>query len=808
MPQRWLSVRKVKGEPSKSHDTSHARVDDGFDFAFTAEDDLLRRRVLGAAARPATAGDDCYRARRKPDLTLLIERPKSSDSALQKTPLSARFRASQIGLAIGSPRRPPQFNSIASSMSPVQQYHACSPKEPSLGQTTKVKKWKFGALFRSKSNLNKDTFYKLQPPKPDSNKLGLPPSGRVPWRNPKSPLPSPDGSDDCRQVSVGRQCRTGSEVESPDASTESEGQFDGVTSTPLLQVSIPGTPLEPFSIMFKEIDNVQQSRLLVRRSKGLEKLIVTDRPDPHQTELAVPKIIRRATSPSTSPPQFMPHTGAQTPNATKYSLFPTTPTLSAFLPSRNMTSPYRNRSATAPLSEFSLTANAIGPTAKSADTQGDFPPPVNKELIHSKQHVPSVHSSASSRTEIFFDVKSFRNSDGQVGQQFEMTRPDSAAVQLARSRSNARRLQRQPNTSDTGIGTVTTDSDRELNTTSFAIDETIAIVERFALPPTPDHFACYVPPISARPMEPINHNRNARSQDNSTLSKIGMISTKEAKAKGCLKSSKLEVIVPSPVIECAEELTPIRSAKEHVNMTSVARTTSAASTDIREKILPPSPPRLAFQVQNHQHIPLSRYAPKSTTDELVNHVGVRPVRLVRSNTEGTHIYPSRSPNVARPRYATRSATLPLPPAPIVAGPGSNSRPMPTMIAYARPSAEVSVARTVSLSRKPSVAAKVTVARTQSVRKHEPPVSINRVDSISQKHERIRESVQEKKKEVSLGVPVVQEVHTRHKPGLSQDVLLEIASIDGTPVPQNSPPPVPAGSPIFSERQLELQELVQ
>lgn len=801
MPQRWLSVRKVKGEPSKSHDTSHARVDDGFDFAFTTEDDLLRRQVLDAAARPATAGDDCYRTRRKPDLTLLIERPKSSDSALQKTPLSARFRASQIGLAIGSPRRPPQFNSIASSMSPVQQHHACSPKEPSLGQTTKVKKWKFGALFRSKSNLNKDAFYKLQLPKPDSNKLGLPPSGRVPWRNPKSPPLSQDGFDDCRQVGVGRQYRVGFEIESPDASTESEGQFDGFTSTPLLQVSIPGTPLEPFSIMFQEIDDIQQSRLLVRRSKGLEKLIVTDRSDPHQTELAVPKIVRRATSPTTSSPQFMPHTGAQTPNATKYSLFPTTPPLSTFLPSRNTTSPYRNRAATAPSSECSL-------TAKSADTQGDFPPPIDKELRHSKQHVPSVHSSVSSRSEIFFDVKSFRNSDGQVGQQFEMTRPDSAAVQLARSRSNARRLQRQPNTSDTGSGIVTTDSDRELNTTSFAIEETIAIVERFALPPTPDHLACYVPPMSARPMEPINHNRNARSQDNSTLSKIGMISTKEAKAKSSLKSSKLEVIVPSPVIECAEELTPIRSAKEHVNMISVARTTSASSTDIRKKTLPPPPHRLAFQVQNHQHIPLSKYAPKSTTDELVNHVGVRPVRLVRSNTEGTHIYPSRSPNVARPRYATRSATLPLPPAPIVAGSGSSSRPMPTMIAYARPSAEVSVARTVSLSRKPSVAAKVTVARTQSVRKHEPTVSINRVDSISQKHERIRESVQEKKKEVSLGVPVVQEVHTRHKPGLSQDVLLEIASIEGIPVPQNSPPPVPAGSPIFSERKVELQELVQ
>jgi len=92
-----------------------------------------------------------------------------------------------------------------------------------------------------------------------------------------------------------------------------------------------------------------------------------------------------------------------------------------------------------------------------------------------------------------------------------------------------------------------------------------------------------------------------------------------------------------------------------------------------------------------------------------------------------------------------------------------------MVAYIKPAAEVSIARTISLSRKPSARVIGPKLPTRSV----------------SRREQVQEELKEKK--VMLGVPVVQEVHKGHKPGMSQEVVLETAMT----TPSSPPPPLPS-----------------
>jgi len=198
MPRRWLSVRGRKEEQRIGQDIGEAHLQNDFDFAFAAE-----RRVQGGShvpavteeLRPTTSSGERYKAKRKPDLTLLIERPKSSES-IQKKPFStARLDDSQIGVAFGSPRHPPQLlESIASTMSPRQQHHAFFLEGPLAVQPAKAKKWKIGGFFRPRANSHKEpAFYQVQQiDSVETKKLGLP-IIRTPWRNPKSPPIVQDG---------------------------------------------------------------------------------------------------------------------------------------------------------------------------------------------------------------------------------------------------------------------------------------------------------------------------------------------------------------------------------------------------------------------------------------------------------------------------------------------------------------------------------------------------------------------------------------------------------------------------------------
>ena len=787
MPRRWLSVRGRREEQDHKPTADKPGHQHGFDFAFTTEPELLGqyRQSQVTELRPMTSGGERYRTNRKPDLTLLIERPKSSDSVLHKTPHSAQLDDSQIGLAFGSPRHPPrEFASFASTMSPTQQQHAFCLQGPLPTRQVKGRRWKLGSLFKPKPTLTKENFYQVQLSGSDANKLGLP-IQRNPWRNPKSPVAPQNGFHSPLTVPNEGDAALSS-FKSSDQASDAALLAAG---TPSLQVSIPGTPLERYSVMFKDVNGVKQSGLLIRRSKGLDQLVIAEEARSANSDLTVPKIRRPASSPTFSTHQDGQKFPVHFANSSKYSLFPSTPTS---IKSQNQSeSPQlcRTRSATAPCSQSSSTQDTTRNNTtctKTEQTESTLPVTCKKSTDSKAANIqpPSDASRSSSQSEIFFEIKSFRDSSGQVGQHFEMTRPPSAAVQLARSKSNARRMQQKqcpPQAEPTEPESL---DDRNVKTTSVQIDETIAIVESLTSPSM--HRLRDTEVLQTRQMHPTD--TDAGLADMSCKQAAIALETTETipiqgRRKNSLKSKVdgLNISVPSPVLESSEEFSP-------KNLLPISIPPS-----------PQSPPRPSVPVKDSKYIPLSKYAPKHTTEDLVRQTGLRPVRPMRSNTDTIPHIP-RSSSFQRPAHPTRASTIPNPAttrtsnvpqsryasaSPVTDNAAATGRdsaivPGPTMVAFVKPAAEVSIARTISLSRKPST--KVTVARPA-------PPPLSRSES-----KRIKEEVMDKKKEVGSGIAVVQEVAKRHKPGLSLDVVLETAaSAPGSPAPPmpcKSPPAVP------------------
>lgn len=242
MPRRWLSVRGPKEEQKAGQDISEAHLQKDFDFAFAAKSHVRGGSHVPACAeelRPTTSGGERYKAKRKPDLTLLVERPKSSDSVQKKLLSAARLDDPQIGVAFGSPRHPPQvLESIASTMSPSQQHHAIFLEGPLPVHPAKAKKWKIGGFFRPRANSHKEpAFYQVQQIHTvETKKLGLP-IIRTPWRNPKSPPMVQDGYKE-QTPSAGEG--DDSKVDPPSTSATEKGtqHEDGLP----LKVSTASTP--------------------------------------------------------------------------------------------------------------------------------------------------------------------------------------------------------------------------------------------------------------------------------------------------------------------------------------------------------------------------------------------------------------------------------------------------------------------------------------------------------------------------------------------------------------------------------------
>ncbi|KAJ9652161.1 hypothetical protein H2198_008583 [Neophaeococcomyces mojaviensis] len=873
MPRRWLSVRGRKAEQNTNHETGEARFQNGFDFAFTLEPHVFVERHNLAeleSLRATTSGGEGYRSKQKSDPTLPIERPRSSECTHRndKPSSAARLDDSQIGLALGSPRHPPQeFNTIISSISPAHQQHAPFLEHSLPVQTMNTKKWKkIGGFFRPRANSNKEPrFYRVQYTDAEVQQLGLPIS-RNHGRTPELPLIPKDDID-----------ASSSDVEVPPPIEKDNQKFlmctthttedikaSGTTNeAPSLQLDIPGTPLDRYSVMFRDVHGMKQSGLLSRRSKTFEQLSINTNREQKIDNLAVPRLARRATSPTTSQPQCSSTTSTSQPCiVSKYSLFPTTPTSSKSQCPTTSPNQFSSHSLTMLSQSMPLHSTCPNDIARSdghnTSCQGDEGLPQLSdnatgltEPVLPFSRPAHTTSRASSESEIFFDVKSFRDSNSTVGQQFEMTRPPSAAVQLARSKSNARKILQDPiiPVEQTNEAQDDNENDQPSRTTSVQIDEAIAIVEsltslstsplRTVGPPEP--------PALLPPHMPNVDGSHIASESVMLVMDTETLSKKKFRRRSLkTRLECLSIDVPSPVREAAEEITPktthsasaatvtteriIPAHISHVASRALTPTQSTpSSTPIPTPSITPasierspsSPP--AIKIKDSKFIPLSKYAPKHTTEDLARQTGLRPVRPARSNTDNLASYNSQMSSLRRPQRPERSSTMPAPlahaptpkqtlPPPVVAGPGSTgngSRDMPTMIAYVKPAAEVSIARTVSLSRRPS--AKVVVPRhvktTATTATHQQsgqhvkskPTSrpseapLTRAESkrrVEQSalggREKVEEEVNEKKVLVEKKIPVVQEVSRRHKPGVSMDIVLEIASIS----PAKHVPPMP------------------
>lgn len=819
MPRRLLSVRSRKEENRPVFG-----VPEGFIFDFTPKpnDSRISPHAL-ERTRPFTSGSDCQR-KRKPDLTLLIERPQTSrDSQGEDTPQSIEpLDCTHIGMAFGSPRHPPQtFGPVDINMNASQ---SCFLEKTSPSRSPSVRKWKkIGGIFRHRSNPEKNSHPVHQPQHSiESHKLGLP-IHRTLRHNPKSPQ--------VRRNSFKKHIADSPQGQTRHATTRLDGcyaagdfdKFMDARSIPSLQVKIPGSPFERYSVMFKNVNATPQHSTLGRRRDPMEK--ITPEPSPLDGSLDAlgPRLKRRTASPTVSvTADTPPRAVSQDTNSVSYSLFPSTPN-SSRPQSQHRPSPQSHpRPSAAPSQDmpshdvYLLPPKAHGQirTSRSSITsksliEKDLPCPVHpkgSDICHT-----SNHSRGSSAGEIFFDVKSFRDSKGQDANQYEMTRPPSAELQLARSKSNARKQkQRKP---DALPPPPHEPEARAIKTTSVQIDETIALVKSLActtaLPAVETEERSKVLPQDSLIQD---QEMNVIEPDDTDVPAMNKAKRKSAK----LRSEGLNIDVPSPVLESIEEATPgeletrfsVPLATESASTGKLGHIASRAcsnSTDLpnqqsRSLTSTPSPLPPAVPVKDSKYIPLSRYAPRHTAEDLVRQTGLRPVRPVRSNTDDFASYNNRPVSFRHHDSAGRSFTMPLlhhSPAtkqgispPIFVGSEESSpkgRDMPMMVAYVKPSAEVSIARTVSLSRKPS--AKITVSR-------QPSKIGSRAAGQTQ------EDATEK--QVPERLPVVQEVLSKHKPGLSQNAVLELVTmaseIPSMPATNESAKPVemfPVSPPAVS-----------
>lgn len=692
-----------------------------FEFAFVTEPEVLVTRYESGCtqhARPATSAGEHYKSKRKPELTLLIERPNTSHSSLlgAKSP-TVQIDESQIGVAFGSPRHPPRmFEKTTAVMSPLQSGQGLCSSEPVSNQRSKIGRWRIKNLFRSKNKQTRNSYSQHRQSR-DISSQPCKPKKKTPKRKTKSPLSQIDPKSMPTSTNV--------DVVQQDLSPNSTEQQAKI----LLASSLQSKEPEKFSIKHHQTDNgainPNQSRLMVRRSKVFSQLLIKEESIAANNQNSMPDLLRPATSPTMTRPFQYERSCGSTGSVGRYSLFPPTPTLDKSPPRIGSPMPMRRRSSTAPSSSISPVN-----VAKTTDNEplpyniGLGKPPLLPSIDSSDilkpitfQHF-SHDSHASSQSDIFFEVKSFRDSSGQDGQHYEMTRPPSAAVQLARSKSSARK--QQDSSGNPILKGQHSESNPSTKSTPERMNETVTVLE--ALP-------------------------SSNSQ--------------EVKAKTPASASGGNIAKHS-------EPQPMNNKTS----TSVHDTTTRSSS-------PPPPP---VPIKDSRFIPSSKRAQSQTIKAPVCKSCTRPVRAKRANTD-TCIRPSAGClNTLQHQPPARAATVPLPKAPCAplskyAVPPTVTRPTPeptgksvdsVIAANVKPAAEVSVARTISLSRRPS-AKVVHPARKPS--KREPK----------------KEDVTEKK--VNLNVPVLQRGERKHKPGLSLDVVLETATIA-----PSSPPPVPSPNP--------------
>ncbi|KAL2443732.1 hypothetical protein ABEF95_011310 [Exophiala dermatitidis] len=392
---------------------------------------------------------------------------------------------------------------------------------------------------------------------------------------------------------------------------------------PKLELEIPTAPLDRYSVMFRNLPAAtRSSSLLARRSKTLGSLKSFDdnRPTTKDRDDQLP---RSATEESLTPlfPPRWPTTPTSTrsPAGSKYSLFPTTTQTPVKGPGHTAAAAFENdklgasqlkRSATSPASLSPMRdEHAVAKpqplslrrtTSDERVVEGTIGDgrPLRRIISHEQlasspdEHTAStdrgtpwstahsLKSSVSSATtvdEIFFDIKSFRDSRGVEDGQFVMTRPASAAVELARTRSKrgvtTDRSQRpqgtQPDepeepippipasvmTSSLAVTSAATTKHTSVNTEYF--DEAIAAVERLTSPTITDVvqdvpiMVCDVPAVVAATQSPGSASINVFSSPTTISDEGHNFSPQQPK-----RTHEVSHLIPSPVVEVKEDLSP------------------------------------------------------------------------------------------------------------------------------------------------------------------------------------------------------------------------------------------------------------
>ncbi|KIW57025.1 hypothetical protein PV05_05630 [Exophiala xenobiotica] len=629
MPSRWLSLRL---RDLSQHDTSHfdaAARQPEFDFAFPEPTSPLHdptgkplRTARPVNLRPATSGGAT--GKRKPRIQLPSTRPQTSENHKHQEPKNTNATAKPennlIGLAFGSPSHPPPAFGIPPSDQHSSEYSTPCRHRSRLNNRSlqmQSKKWrKIGTLFRSRQveikreevppgpTIGLPTGLMVLDKSPTSQSSGFAehkprPIGELGQSHRDPPTPPKEGH---RHLIQRHTNKTGQKPEDdmfsrPSTATDASIWSETYTRPPVpkLEIDIPGPPLDRYSVMFRNLPAAtRSSSLLARRSKTLESLRSFDdsRPNTKAGEEEDSKTDPGTLTPL-MPPRFLgTPTSTRSPAATKYSLFPNTSPApvkihgrasdhdrhplkrTASSPAR--LSPMQDRFSMAkpePLNPKRVDSNeqmVNSPDDNTASTDREAP----WSAAHSFQ---SSISSATTTDEIFFDIKSFRDSKGVEDGHFVMTRPDSAAVELVRTRSKkvvaTSKLRQaetaqsdqveQPTTpipppaptSISNLPSAATTKHTSVNTAYF--DEAIAAVERLTSPTTMPQES--LPPITFTiPTVTVATHSDDRPAQPTSSSSFHSARPSDIHITRLTSRSREEIsrLIPSPVTEVKEDLSP------------------------------------------------------------------------------------------------------------------------------------------------------------------------------------------------------------------------------------------------------------
>ncbi|RMZ87214.1 hypothetical protein DV736_g5557, partial [Chaetothyriales sp. CBS 134916] len=591
-----------------------------------------------------------------------------------------------IGVAFGSPSHPPiAFRTLAAQMSPDSPYHALGHHGPLQDRQRRIfpRSWKkIGALFTAKHPTQKATeppansdqvpYQQLQASKSDEL---LPKHSwfkyKVQIQEPPTRHPPPPPGKDSQHEDDSIQKEVAERMPSSNGKTmlldptpfpspypgQESGKVDKrptrSSTLPKLEISIPNQQLIIEDPRLKHAPAAPESSSLERRSKTLDSLrsgssdsnIVSepdDKPtsekcaDTNESDLLP---ATRSADPSLPKPEFHLKSSSSSPTLRKYSLFPpASPTLEKNVGKIQQGSPLK-RSLTSPAQLSPMQSNfpttKPRPLANSTKTltEQDVASPVTNtastEATGPWSAIPSKGSSLSSSNtdEIFFDVKSFRDSRGmEDGKHFVMSRPDSAVVELARTRSRLKSsASKEPANKTTPLANKEESSSvSSVNTAAF--DDAIAMVEKLSLSqigpelsqeaksPPEENPPTIVPAAFPLPATSIGKTPiTKRDLDVKLLPPDGVLPRPQSKGRTELPNTKFTV--PSPIVE---ELSPgvaVSLAPENA-MTSSKELSGPVLSRLRPRSQSPTQPQPKEMQQDSLPADAAAAAPVLTVSEM------------------------------------------------------------------------------------------------------------------------------------------------------------------------------------------------